>query len=119
MWANGGDPGGGDLDWLYGTAGCNRQRTTILYEVSVTDDHDTQAQLSVVFSWSGQYLKGSKKMGIRGPVFYVDLGPFTYGKDGNGAGDVLSISITATDSGGQSSTIQGKPVTVLTCTIIG
>jgi putative peptide zinc metalloprotease protein len=115
-WANGGDPGGGNLDTLYGTSACNQQRTTILYEVSVTDDHDTQAQLSVVFYWSGKYLTGSKKMGIRGPVFYVDLGQFTYQQDGNGAGDFLSIRITATDSGGKSSTINGKSVTVLSCT---
>ena len=114
-WANGGDPGGGNLDTLYGTSACNQQRTTILYEVSVTDDHDTQVQLSVVFYWSGKYLNGSKKMGIRGPVFYVDLGQFTYQQDGNGAGDFLSIRITATDSGGKSSTINGKSVTVLPC----
>jgi putative peptide zinc metalloprotease protein len=118
-WANGGDPGGGTLDTTYGTLGCNGQRTTILYEVSVTDDHDTQSQLSVVFSWSGKYLVGTKKMGIRGSVFYADLGPFTYQQAGNGSGDNLTIKVTATDSGGKSTTITGKPVSVLGCNIIG
>jgi hypothetical protein len=118
VWANGGDPGGGNLDTTFGTAGCNQQRTTILYEVSVTDDHDTQAQLSVVFAWNGKYLTGSQKMGIRGPVFYAVLGPFSYKDDGNGAGDFLSISITATDTGGKSTTITGKSVTVLSCAVI-
>ncbi len=107
------------MAWTYSNESCSGQVTTILYEVSATDDHGTQAQLSVVFFWKGTYLTGSKKMGIRGTVFYVDLGPFTYPTDGNGNADTLSISITATDSGGKSSTLNGKAVTVAPCIIIG
>jgi hypothetical protein len=112
------DPGGGTLDTLYGQNACNGGQTTILYEVSVTDDNDTQKQLSVTLNWSGKYLSGSKTMGIRGTVFYAELGPFTYQEDGNGSGDNLSISITATDSGKLSKTISGKPVSVLPCRVI-
>ena len=100
-------------------AACNGQRLTILYEVTVTDDHDSMSQLSVTLNWSGKYLNGSKKMGIRGPVFYADLGSFSWSQAGNGAGDNLTITVTATDSGGKSTTLTGKPVTVLSCTIIG
>jgi hypothetical protein len=106
------------LDTTFGSQGCNRGATTILFEVSVTDDHDSQAQLDVRLNWTGKYLSGSTKMNIRGPVFYAVIGPYTYQQDGNGAGDSLSVSVTATDTGKESTTINGKAITVLPCNVI-
>jgi hypothetical protein len=93
---------------------CSGQITTILYEVTVTDDHDSQAQLTVVLAWQGKTLSGSEKMGIRGPVFEATLGPFLAANN-SGPADTLSITITATDSGGKSRTITGMPVNVAQC----
>ncbi len=116
---NGGDPGGGTISWTYNNGSCSGQQTTVLYEVSVTDDHDGMTALSVVFSWNGSVLSGSKKMGIRATVFWTTLGPFAYGTDGKGQADKLAISVTATDSAGASTTITGKAVAVAQCVIIG
>jgi putative peptide zinc metalloprotease protein len=117
VWANGGDPGGGTIDHLYFQRSCNGGRLTILYEVTVTDDHDTAKMLDVELNWTGKHFSGSKRMGIRGPVFYASLGQFNY-TDTNGLSDFFTITVTATDSGGKSTTLGGKGVTLLSCNII-
>jgi hypothetical protein len=102
---------------MYFERACNGDRLTILYEVTVTDDHDSATMLDVELHWSGKVFSGSRKMGIRGPVFYGVLGPFDY-KDTNGRSDFFAIAVTATDSGGKTTTLAGKGVTLEPCNII-
>jgi hypothetical protein len=117
VWANNGDPGGGSIDTQFGTQSCNGRPITILYEVSVKDDHDGMTALDVELHWRGKLFAGSKRMGIRGPVFYADLGPFNF-KDTKGQSDSFLIWITATDSGQKTTTLRGKGVTLLSCSPI-
>jgi putative peptide zinc metalloprotease protein len=117
-WANGGDKGGGTLDQVYNGQPCHTGGVlTVLYEVSVKDDHDTMPMLDVELHWTGKHFSGSAKMGIRGPVFYGVLGPFNVSAT-NGVGDVFAMSITATDSGAKTTTLTARAVTLQTCPII-
>ena len=117
-WANGGDRAVGSIDTSYNGQGCHQQRVTILYEVTVSDDHDTAETLVVQVHWRGKLFTGAKRMGIRSTVFYATLGPFNFSAT-NGQADFFNIYITATDSGKNTTTLSGKGVTLLSCTIIG
>jgi len=117
-WANGGDKGGGTIDQVFNGQPCHTGGIlTVLYEVSVKDDHDTMQMLDVELHWTGKNFSGSRRMGIRGPVFAGSLGPFNVSAT-NGVGDVFTMSITATDSGAKTTTLPAKPVTLQSCPII-
>jgi putative peptide zinc metalloprotease protein len=117
-WANGGDKGGITIDQIYNNQPCHTGGIlTVLYEVTVKDDHDAMPMLDVELHWTGKNFSGSKRMGIRGPVFAGALGPFNESAT-NGVGDVFAVRITATDSGGKTTTLTAKPVTLQSCPII-
>ena len=85
--------------------------TTIPISVVVTDDRTPAQLLRVEVRWSG-FAQGSNRMNWDGP-FFGSIGPVPFSQPN--AGGTLKITVIAFDAEGLSSSIDGKPVTVLPC----
>ncbi|SNT14163.1 putative peptide zinc metalloprotease protein [Asanoa hainanensis] len=106
------DPGGTIDQQIGGESSCGRNGTAAFPVVSVTDDKDSDQSIKVTVSWSG-FDSGSNSMSWDGN-FYGQIGPVPYpGKPNEGG--TLSITVTATDTEGESSSIDGSNIAVAPC----
>jgi putative peptide zinc metalloprotease protein len=105
------DPGGSIAQDVNGQA-CSGSSTQAFPVVSVKDDHDSPADIKVTVIWSG-FADGSAPMSWDGN-FYGSVGPIPYSGQAN-EGGTISISVTATDSQGKTSRIDGTSITVDAC----
>ncbi|MEV0391633.1 cyclic nucleotide-binding protein [Polymorphospora rubra] len=107
---------GGDLTLTYkqDPAICSRvlpaQR---VYGVTVRDDRDTTAGLTVELRYSGA-VSGTRTMLPRGDTFHATIGPFAYEDHGDLTGRI-TVTVVATDSDGAATTIRGNPMDLVGC----
>ncbi|HTJ40332.1 MAG TPA: cyclic nucleotide-binding protein [Dactylosporangium sp.] len=92
---------------------CTNYNTTASIAVSASDDSGTIKGVTV--TWSG-FAKGSRSLSGSG-TYTGTIGPITW--PGNNNGGTLTISVTATDGTGKSTTIAANSVAVDGCYIIG
>ena len=106
------DPGGTIAQEDRGIPCTTGVPTRVFPIVDVSDDRDFGSALSVRVHWSG-FATGSAPMGWDGH-YYGTVGPVAYQGVPN-AGGQLKIWVTATDSGKNTTTLDGTPVSVLRC----
>ena len=104
---------GGPLTQLRDGSPCGEGATSVTVAVTATDDHGV---VSVYVSWSG-YASGANAMSASNSIYQGEVGPITASGDGTTAG-WLTVSVTATDSTGQSTTISAT-VDVNACSALG
>lgn len=97
---------------MIGRVACRSAPVQTYPAVTVSDDHDSGADLQVVVHWSG-FVSGSYKMVWDGNYYGV-IGPVPYpGKPNKGG--VLKVWVTATDSAGNTGSLGGPDIEVLPC----
>jgi putative peptide zinc metalloprotease protein len=106
------DPGGTITPEVGGAPCLPNNPTQVFPIVAVSDDHDSSGGLKVTVHWSG-FASGSAPMSPDGN-YYGAIGPVTYSGQPNDGGD-LKIWVTAIDSGGAATTLDGSPVHLTAC----
>ena len=93
---------------------CTNIPSVISYSARVTDDQDSLR--GVTLSYSG-VVSGSVGMSQDGDIFSGAIGPFAWEEYGDVSG-TISVTITAVDSTGRTTTMPGAPITLVGCPII-
>jgi putative peptide zinc metalloprotease protein len=110
------DPAGRVISQVVRTIACsvdNNPPTQLFPVVAVTDDQDDWPDLVVRVQWSGFHQGGAVM--VWDGFFYGTIGPVPYPGTPN-EGGTIDIRVTATDSGGATSTLAARgPATVLPC----
>jgi putative peptide zinc metalloprotease protein len=97
-------------------APCTDNATTAALAVTVSDPEDGPGVKGVRVSWTG-FSSGSSALSFNGSVWSGSVGPVNYpGKDNRGGS--LTVTVTATDSGGKTGSTTAQPVTVAPCSVV-
>jgi putative peptide zinc metalloprotease protein len=97
-------------------APCSDNATTASIAVNVSDKEDGSAVKGVRVTWGG-FAKGSQSLSRSGTLWTGSVGPVDYpGADNRGGS--LTVTVTATDTGGKTGGTSAQAVTVAPCTVI-
>jgi putative peptide zinc metalloprotease protein len=86
---------------------------TLTAVVSVTDDHDGPQGLKVTVHWEG-FANGANGMSWDG-FWFGAIGPVPFPGQRNQGGTLTRIWVTATDSAGATSVLEGVKIAVRPC----
>ncbi|WP_422771594.1 cyclic nucleotide-binding protein [Plantactinospora sp. WMMC1484] len=106
------DDPGGTLSQDQDGKQCTQEPRTASAAVVVSDDRDSGGGLTVTVHWSG-FATGSARMSPDG-AYHGTVGPVPYPGQGN-RGGTLDVWVTAVDSDGAQSRLNGSPITVAPC----